>query len=126
MMRTAIISMIVLLLSLSGSMLHAATPAELEIRHLLNFIASSDCTFIRNDTAYPASEASTHIERKYNYVQSKVKTAEDFIRLAATQSSQSGEPYRINCAGKEIMSQDWLLTELGVYREKATLPDKNQ
>jgi Family of unknown function (DUF5329) len=126
MIRTIAMSMIVLMFSLAGSVLHAATPTEQEIRHLLNFIASSDCTFIRNGTAYPSKEAGAHIERKYDYVQSKVKTAEDFIRLAATQSSQSGDPYRINCAGKEILSKDWLLTELGRYREKASQPDKNR
>ena len=126
MMRPGILLTMVLLLNLAGNILHAAPSTEQEIRHLLNFIASSDCTFIRNDTAYPASEASTHIERKYNYVQSKVKTAEDFIRLAATQSSQSGDPYRINCAGQEILSKDWLLMELDRYREKATQPDKSR
>jgi len=125
-MRPVILLTMVLLLNLAGNIVHADISTEQEIRHLLNFIARSDCTFIRNDTAASAKEAGTHIERKYNYVQSKVKTAEDFIRLAATQSSQSGEPYRINCAGKELLSKDWLLTELGGYREKAAQPDKNQ
>ena len=125
-MHTALMSIIVLMFSLAGSMLHAATPTEQEIRHLLNFIASSDCTFIRNGTAYPAKEAGAHIERKYDYVQSKVKTSEDFIRLAATQSSQSGDPYRINCAGQELLSKDWLLTELGRYREKILQPNKHR
>lgn len=75
---------------------------------------------------YPAIAAKDHSERKYNYVRSKVKTTEDFIRLAATQSSLSGKPNRINCAGKEALSKDWLLAELNKYRQTVSHPDKDR
>jgi len=63
-----------------------------EIRGLLEFIETSDCTFIRNGTEYAGPRARAHLEQKLNYLESKnrVKSAEDFIDLAATKSSMSG------------------------------------
>ena len=58
-----------------------------EIQHLMAYIASADCRFIRNGKEYGAEEARKHIQRKYEYARRRVKTAEDFIRHVATKSS---------------------------------------
>lgn len=75
---------------------------------------SSGCLFIRNGTEYPAAEARQHLQKKLDYLENKglVDNAEDFIARAATESSMSGKPYKVNCAGQEQLSADWLKQEL--------------
>lgn len=91
-----------------------------EIDHLLGFVHASTCDFYRNGKWYPASEALEHIRMKYRYVQKRglVKSAEDFINYAASESSISGKPYKVRCGDtKEILSSDWLLLELRNFRD---------
>ena len=89
-----------------------------EISHLLNYIETSDCIFIRNDSRHDPEEAVKHIEKKYNYLKKRIKSTEDFIRGAATGSSISSKPYMIICNGKEMKTADWLTAELKIYRSQ--------
>ncbi len=92
----------------------AGTQAEID--HLLDFIAASPCTFVRNGRTSPPAEARAHVERKYRHVRRHAGTAEDFILYAATKSSVSGEPYRVICGDREMSSAAWLNEELARYR----------
>jgi len=83
-----------------------------EINHLLHYIETSGCVFVRNNKEYNATEARDHIENKYEYVKRWVKTTEDFIEYAATKSSITGKPYLIRCDGCNQPSAKWLQTEL--------------
>ncbi len=87
-----------------------------EISHLLNFIETSDCIFIRNGSRHDPKEAVKHIEKKYNYLKKRINNTEDFIKGAATGSSISGKPYMIICNGVEMPTADWLRIELKKYR----------
>ncbi len=87
-----------------------------EIQHLLQFIESSGCEFERNGTVYDSKEARSHIERKYDYIKSRVDDAGDFIKYAATKSSMSGNKYQVTCNGKQQTSAGWLHNELSKYR----------
>ena len=98
----------------------ASTERENEIQHLLTFISESGCTFIRNNDEYPSIKAKSHIERKYNYVKSRVSSTEDFIKYAATKSSMSGNHYMVSCNGEKTASSQWLLDELTAYRQHQT------
>lgn len=103
-----------------------STPAtagtDSEIQHLLTFIEHSGCVFERNGTSYPAPEARSHIQKKYDYAARWIKTAEDFIKYTATKSSISGKPYHVACQGERQPSASWLLAELERFRsEKAAL-----
>ncbi len=89
-----------------------------EIDHLLVYISDSPCQFIRNGKAYDAAEARSHIQKKYDYLRSRIKTTEDFIRYAASQSSMSGKPYRIRCGDETMLCADWLREELERYRQQ--------
>ena len=92
---------------------------EQQIEHLLTFISSSPCQFMRNGKWYLASDAADHIRKKYNYVLKKglVKTPEDFIEYSATKSSMSGKAYQVQCGdGAKMKSADWLQAELARYR----------
>ncbi len=87
-----------------------------EVAHLLGYIESSTCTFVRNGASADGKDARGHVERKYRYFRSRITTAEDFIRLAASGSTVSGEPYRVRCAGREQPAAAWLSEELARLR----------
>lgn len=88
-----------------------------EIPHLLNYVKTTNCQYERNSDKHSGEEAAKHIQKKYDYFKNDIKTAEDFIRLAATKSTFSGKHYKIHCPGLEpLKSQDWLLEELKKYR----------
>lgn len=91
----------------------AAATTDEEIRHLLDAVERSQCTFIRNEREYPAVEARAHIEMKYNHVRRRVASAEDFIELAASKSSITGRPYFVDCRNEPRQkARDWLLRRL--------------
>lgn len=93
-----------------------ATQTETEIEHLLDFIARSGCTFIRNGSEYPSPDARSHMEMKYDYAKKKIARAEQFIDYVATKSSLTGQSYLVRCEGREYSTSAWLSTELKRYR----------
>jgi hypothetical protein len=98
----------------------ALADMQAEIRHLLRYIENSGCEFERNGTVYDSKKARSHIERKYDYIESRVDETEDFIKYAATQSSMSGRKYQVTCNGKRQTSAEWLYDELSEYRADST------
>ncbi len=97
----------------------ADADTQLEIDHLLNFVAQTSCMYERNGHLHSGKDAREHIEKKYNHYRSKIQTAEDFILYAASKSMISGKPYSIHCGKSEaIPSSRWLLDELDNYRSK--------
>lgn len=119
--------LILLLLTIGPPALQAdEAQTAREIEHLMDYIGASTCRFIRNGKVYDAGAARAHIQKKYDYVRKRIRTAEDFIRYAATASSMSGEPYRIRCGAQEMLCADWLVEELRRYRlEHAPPADRN-
>jgi len=94
---------VVAMLALLGTAVRAAELAPIaraEIDHLLDTLGRSGCEFYRNGTWYGAAEARSHLETKLGYLVKKnlVSTADEFVDLAATKSSMSGEPYQVRCA----------------------------
>lgn len=87
-----------------------------EIDHLLGFIETSDCVFVRNGSQHDAAAARDHIERKYAYAKRWINTTEQFIEYTATKSSTTGKRYSVICAGREEPSADWLKRELRRFR----------
>ena len=99
----------------------ADVPAEQkpEVEHLLEFVRQSDCVMVRNGTEHNVEDATSHIQKKYDYFKDDITSTEDFIRLSATKSTMSGKYYTIRCTDKEVIrTQDWLLEELAVFRNK--------
>ncbi|MCE5977606.1 DUF5329 domain-containing protein [Pseudomonas sp. JR33AA] len=90
-----------------------------EITGLLDFVEHSDCTFVRNGAEYSGPRAREHLEQKLNYLESRnrVKSAEDFIDLAATKSSLSGRAYEVRCSGGMEPAGIWLRRELQRQRQ---------
>ena len=85
------------LLALAAVHVFAQTPLETEkINYLLTSVeAMEGAKFVRNGTEYDAKRASSHLRLKLKRAGNRVKTADDFIRLCASQSSMTGEPYLI-------------------------------
>ena len=104
----------VLLLS---NLLFADTKAEID--HLLTYIKKTHCQYIRNGDTHNGVAAEKHIRKKYDYFKDEISSAEDFIKLSATQSTMTKSKYYIKCEGSpKIESSKWLLTELTRYRKK--------
>jgi Family of unknown function (DUF5329) len=99
--------------------------AKAEIQHLLDYLGSSGCQFFRNGAWHSSGDARDHVQKKYAVLLDRgmVKTTEDFIARAASESSVSGQPYRVRCAGNEpVTSGKWLAAELARYRQLKPAP----
>src|SRR6476661_8622367 len=95
-------------------------PAKDEIDHLLNFVAASSCTFVRNGTEYPSDKAREHLATKYQFAGNRITTAEEFIKYLATESSMSGELYHVKCGKTDALSGVWLTDELKRFRKASS------
>ena len=107
------LALLTTLASASGSDENAAR----EIDHLLDFVSSSGCTFIRNGKAHDPAQAADHLRMKYRRAHRYVDSAETFIDRIASESSLSGRPYRVSCDGHEETTKMWLQRALADYRQ---------
>jgi hypothetical protein len=98
-----------------------ATPAqaEREITALIAGLSDSPCRFQRNGRWYDGERAAAHLRRKYGYVRDRggVDSAEAFIELAASRSSFTGRPYRVQCGDAAAMDAGaWFRARLALLR----------
>lgn len=108
-------------LSPSVSDARQTEPADETIQYLLEYVARSELTFLRNSGRYTAQEASEHMQKKYEHFRAEIETPEEFIELCATRSLLSGKPYKVmDKHGETINTSEWLTTELKEYRNSAT------
>jgi len=91
---------------------------EQEVEYLLEFVAGSGCTFVRNGDDHDSADAADHLRLKYNRGKRYVGSAEQFIDRLATESSWSGDPYTVTCEGKTQTSAQWLHRALAEYRQR--------
>ena len=72
--------------------------------------------FIRNGSEYDGKAAAEHLRLKLKNAGSWVQTADDFIRLCASQSYITGKPYMIKLSnGKTIKSEEYFREKLKEY-----------
>ena len=96
-----------------------STRMQTEVEHLLGAIEASGCSFYRNGSWHDAKAAQAHLRSKYDYLRGlgQLASAEQFIDKAATQSSFSGQAYRVRCGdAKEMPSHDWMYARLAQFR----------
>jgi len=115
--RTLLAAAAAVTFAMSQAVTAAEASSKDEIDHLLNFVAASACTFVRNGTEYPPDKARDHLASKYQFAGSRITTAEEFIKYLATESSMSGELYHVRCGKTEALSGVWLTNELNRYRK---------
>ncbi len=105
----------------SGAM---ASAEDAEVAYLLDWVAASNCTFIRNGDAHQAGEASEHLAMKYRRVRRWIDSADEFIDRIASGSSLSGRDYLVQCPDiAEQTSRAWLTQALVEYRDQTGDPD---
>src|SRR5271165_3698777 len=117
--RPLVFALIVAMHLLPAARAAAPPVAQIEINHLLGLIEHSGCEFFRNGTWYDAQQAQAHLRAKYDALvaNDQIKTAEDFIEKAASNSSISGRPYQIRCGGGAAMpTGQWLGAALARFR----------
>lgn len=93
-----------------------------EIANLMTYIRTSNCEFLRNGAWHSSEAAHDHIAKKLQYIRYRdtLRDAEQFIEMAATRSSMTGEIYQVRCPGVPLQDcSRWLLDELGRYRKSA-------
>ena len=103
----------------AGHATSVSPAARAEIDALLSRLEASSCTFNRNGTWYPATEAKSHLLRKLKYLEDRgmVRSTEQFIELAGSSSSTTGKPYLVKCgSGAAVESGTWLRSQLDVLR----------
>lgn len=112
-----------LLLAFATTAFAARTPTA-EIEALIAYVGHlENVAFVRNGTAHTTAEAIAHLRLKWDRQKDDVRTAEDFIRLCATESSMSGDPYLIRFAdGHEERCAQVLLRQLKVLRTPPAAP----
>ena len=72
--------------------------------------------FIRNGSEYDGKAAAEHLRLKLKNAGCRVQTAEDFIRLCASQSYITGKPYLIRLSnGKTIKAEEYFREKLKEY-----------
>jgi hypothetical protein len=90
-----------------------------EVQYLLEFVANSGCTFVRNGSDHDPADAADHLRLKYSRGSRYVNSAEQFIDRLATASSWTGKPYTVTCDGKTEPSGEWLHRALDDYRNNS-------
>jgi hypothetical protein len=118
-MRRLALFLLTFCLAASGAAAPLSPAARTEIDGLLSGLGTSGCEFNRNGTWYSAPEAKAHLLVKLKYLEDRgaVQSAEQFIELAASGSSLSGEAYLVRC-GREapVRSSAWLRARLQQMR----------
>lgn len=112
---TRLIIPLLLLLTLSPALADDDT-MNTEIDYLLESVASSDCTFIRNGDEHQAADARDHLQMKRRRGKRYFDTTEEFIERLASKSSWSGKVYRIRCGSEEVDAADWFNARLAEQR----------
>jgi len=109
----AVLGALLALAALTGA--SDSSPIEdARIEYLLTAVGSlQDAQFIRNGKPYDSKAAVDHLRTKLRAAGSRVQTAEDFIRVCASESSISGKPYEIRFAdGTVLRAADFLRQKL--------------
>lgn len=99
-----------------------ALEARTEIDALVSKLDASGCEFNRNGSWHSGKEAKAHLLRKLKYLEDRgmVHSTEQFIELAASASSITGQPYMVRCGdGIPIRSGTWLLSQMRAMRSAA-------
>lgn len=80
------------------------TREQQRIDYLIQALVSlKGAVFIRNGSEYDAVAAREHLKKKLSFAGERVKTAEDFIKYCASESSVTHQPYKIRLADGTII-----------------------
>jgi Family of unknown function (DUF5329) len=76
-------------------------------------------TFIRNGSEYNGTEGAKHLRMKLGFAGERVKTAEDFVKYCASESSMSHRKYQVRTTdGKTTDAASYFYAKLREFDEK--------
>ena len=114
-MRYCLTSLFVFLLILAQPA--QAESMDDEIDFLLESVATSGCTFIRNGREHDADDARDHLQTKRRRGKRYFDTTEEFVERLASKSSMSGKSYSIRCGDADaVPARDWFMALLNERR----------
>lgn len=92
------------------------------INFLINEVANSTgIVFIRNGSEHDAHAAAEHLRMKLSYGGERIKTAEDFIKYCASESSLTHRPYQVRLAdGKTETAAQYFTAKLRQFDAQNT------
>ena len=86
---------------------------QARIDFLIHGVESSmGVKFIRNGKEYDAAAAAAHLRRKLGYAGERVKTAEDFVKDCASESSLTHKKYQILVNGTTMDAASYFTEQL--------------
>lgn len=96
-----------------------------KIEKLISSLRDIDgAKFIRNAQEHTVDEAIAHMKKKWEWKRAEIKTAKDFITIAGSKSSVTGEPYLIKMPdGTVVKSEEWFRKQLRIIEK---LPKKGE
>lgn len=111
----------------AGDMVSKQSQMDAEVNALLVEMRASGCRFNRNGSWYEAADASEHLNKKYDYLRSRLSSTEQFIEKGGSTSSMSGKAYQVQCgAAKAVTSGEWLTGKLVELRASGRLERKRR
>ncbi len=117
-MKKILVVAFVILVLFCGAVSAQDNIEKKKIEFLLSSVENlKGAKFIRNGSEYNDGKAAAdHLRMKLKTAGSRVKTADDFIRLCASQSYLTGRPYMIRLSnGKTIKSEEYFREKLKEY-----------
>ena len=120
-MKSILVTSFVVLALFSGVVKAQDNIEKKKIDFLLSSVENmKGAKFIRNGTEHDGKEAAEHLRMKLQKAGGKVQTADDFVRLCASKSIISGQPYMIRSSdGKTINSEQYFREKLKEYDSTA-------
>ena len=116
-MKKILIAAFVILALFSGALSAQDNIEKKKIEYLISSVENlKGAIFIRNGSEYDGKTAAEHLRMKLKTAGGYVETADDFIRLCASQSYITGKPYMIRLSnGKTIKSEEYFREKLKEY-----------
>jgi hypothetical protein len=114
-MQRLLLLLLTCILVAAGAAAPLPPAARAEIDTLMSRLEASACEFNRNGTWHTAAAAKSHLMGKLKYLEDRgtVQSTEQFIELAASGSSLSGQPYLVRCGNDAaVRSATWLRSQL--------------
>jgi poly-D-alanine transfer protein DltD len=117
-MKNITIAAFVILLLFFGMVSAQDNMEKKKIEFLISSVENlRGAKFIRNGSEYSGQEAAKHLRMKRQRAGDHVQTADDFIRLCASKSYNSGKPYLIRLSnGKTIKAEEYFREKLKEYK----------
>ncbi len=117
-MKSIWIATFAILALLSGAASAQEHTEKMKIEFLISSVADlKGAKFIRNGSEHDAKDAARHLRMKRQRAGDRVQTAEDFIRLCASKSYTTGQPYMMRLPdGKTVKSEIFFREKLKEYK----------